>query len=86
MFTDFALMTHLYDIEQIEVVRGPSSVLYGTSAFFGVINIVTPTPTETKARVGVSAIWDGTWRGQATVGAPFLGKEGSIWAGGWGAV
>ncbi|MEO1926715.1 MAG: TonB-dependent receptor [Gammaproteobacteria bacterium] len=29
------------NIERLEVVRGPSSSLYGTSAFFGVINIIT---------------------------------------------
>lgn len=28
-------------IERIEIVRGPGSVLYGTSAMFGVINVVT---------------------------------------------
>src|SRR6185436_20275000 len=32
--------TDLADIERIEVVRGPGSVLYGTNAFSGVINIV----------------------------------------------
>lgn len=30
----------LSDIERIEVVRGPASILYGTGAFFGVINVV----------------------------------------------
>ena len=29
------------DIERVEVIRGPSSSIYGTGAFFGVINIVT---------------------------------------------
>jgi outer membrane receptor for ferrienterochelin and colicin len=29
------------DIQRIEVVRGPGSALYGTGAFFGVINLVT---------------------------------------------
>lgn len=33
-------------IEKIEVIRGPGSVLYGTNAFSGVINIVTQKPTE----------------------------------------
>ena len=33
-------------IDRIEVIRGPSSSLYGTSAFFGVINIVTKTAEQ----------------------------------------
>lgn len=32
------------EIERIEVVKGPSSVLYGTDALGGVINIITKTP------------------------------------------
>ncbi len=34
------------DIERIEVIRGPGSVLYGSHAFAGVINIITKTPAE----------------------------------------
>ncbi|MDE1460958.1 TonB-dependent receptor plug domain-containing protein [Spartinivicinus poritis] len=33
-------------IEQIEIVRGPGSVLYGTNAFAGIINIKTKQPSE----------------------------------------
>lgn len=28
-------------IERIEVVRGPASALYGTNAFFGIVNVIT---------------------------------------------
>jgi outer membrane receptor protein involved in Fe transport len=36
----------LENVERIEVVRGPGSVLYGTGALFGVINVVTRRPTQ----------------------------------------
>jgi iron complex outermembrane receptor protein len=34
------------DIEKIEIVRGPGSVLYGSHAFAGVINIITRKPED----------------------------------------
>ncbi len=34
------------DIERVEVIRGPGSVLYGSHAFAGVINIVTRRPED----------------------------------------
>ena len=37
--------------ERVEIIRGPSSPLYGTSAFFAVINIITRTGADV----------DGTW-------------------------
>jgi outer membrane receptor for ferrienterochelin and colicins len=33
-------------IDRIEVIRGPSSSLYGTNAFFGVINVITRQPSD----------------------------------------
>lgn len=37
--TEFPMDVDL--IERVEIIRGPSSSLYGTSAFFGVINVIT---------------------------------------------
>jgi len=37
--TEFILDVDL--IDHVEIIRGPSSSLYGTSAFFGVVNIIT---------------------------------------------
>ncbi len=36
----------IYDIERIEIIRGPSSALYGPNAVSGVINILTSQQTE----------------------------------------
>jgi len=38
----------LEEIEKIEVMRGPGSSLYGASAMFGVINVITKNPEKTQ--------------------------------------
>ncbi|WP_299254284.1 TonB-dependent receptor [uncultured Cytophaga sp.] len=48
---DLSRMT-VGNIKQIEIVKGPSSSLYGSEALAGVINIITQEPTE-KAGVGL---------------------------------
>lgn len=46
--TNYTIFTAfpIYTIERIEVIRGPGSVLYGTNAFTGVINVVTKNPKQ----------------------------------------
>ena len=49
---DFGELPSLVDvagIERVEVVRGPASVLYGTDAIGGVINLITRAPTYGSA-------------------------------------
>jgi iron complex outermembrane recepter protein len=45
----------LIDIERIEVIRGPSSALYGPNAVTGVINIITKKTSESKIHVNADA-------------------------------
>jgi outer membrane receptor for ferrienterochelin and colicins len=42
----------LHTIDRVEVIRGPGSVLYGTNAFNGVINIVTKHPDRPMVYAG----------------------------------
>lgn len=68
------------DIERIEVVRGPGSVLYGSSAFFGVINLVTRNRNQpTHAEAQLSTFEYGLGRARAT-GVVRLSPDAGFWA------
>src|ERR1017187_7525511 len=45
-FVDTAFLLDLDLVDRVEVIRGPSAVLYGNNAFFGVINVVTRTGAQ----------------------------------------
>jgi outer membrane receptor protein involved in Fe transport len=78
-FAGYEGRTDLDDVERIEVVRGPGSVLYGTGAFFGVINLVTRRKDAPSLKeVSVSAVDYGMIRGRTTV-QERLGEKTSIW-------
>jgi vitamin B12 transporter len=63
------------NIERIEVVRGSQSVLWGSQAIGGVVNIVTRTPTEILA-VNVAAEYG--WRETSRVVGNVSGKFGPV--------
>ncbi len=58
---------NLSDIERIEIVQGPSSLIFGASAFSGGINIITKKDTQTNAFVklegGMHALFNAEVRG-----------------------
>ena len=45
-FTGIALGASTFDINQVEILRGPQGTLYGANALAGLINIVSNNPTE----------------------------------------
>jgi outer membrane receptor protein involved in Fe transport len=78
-YIGYDFRTDIEDVERIEVVRGPGSVLYGTGAFSGVINVVTrPHDAVNGYEVGASTA-DGTV-GRARLRASYdLGGGAGVW-------
>jgi iron complex outermembrane receptor protein len=65
--TEFPLDIDL--IDHIEFMRGPGSSLYGSNAFFGVINIITRKAEDVGKEISVAAAGNATWTGRASYGA-----------------
>jgi iron complex outermembrane receptor protein len=59
-------------IDRIEVIRGPAAAVYGSSAFFAVINVVTKTGASMQGgEVAASAGSYGTYGGRASYGKTY---------------
>ena len=78
-YVGYDLRTDLEDVERIEVVRGPGSILYGTGAFSGVVNLVmSGRDTPDGREVGVSVAEDGVARARARITQHFTSDSG-VW-------
>ena len=61
-------------IERVEIVRGPSSSLYGSQAFLAVINVITRRPPHHKnLELSFAPASFGTLQGRATYGTQYHG-------------
>jgi iron complex outermembrane receptor protein len=59
-------------IDRIEVIRGPAAAVYGSSAFFAVINVVTKTGASLQGgEVAASTASYGTYAGRASYGKAY---------------
>jgi iron complex outermembrane recepter protein len=72
----------IFDVDRIEVLRGPQGTLFGSSAMGGAIRYVSPTPPYSiangRARVEGSktAHGDGNYEAQGALGVPLSGSLG----------
>lgn len=86
-FVGFDGRADLGDVQRIEFVRGPGSVLYGTGAVSGLVNVLThASERPTTAGVSVSTVGDGVGRvrgdvhfdlGEANLDASVTGAYGA---------
>lgn len=61
-------------IERVEIIRGPSSSLYGAGAFFAVINVITRKPRQLKGvEFSFAPASFGTYEGRASYGGQYHG-------------
>ncbi len=49
---------NLNNVERVEVIRGPASVLYGTNALGGVINIITDASSNPPFKTGINTYYE----------------------------
>ena len=72
--TEFLLDVDL--VERIEIIRGPSSSLYGADAFFAVINVITRKPPQLKCvELSLAPGSFGTYQGRASYGGQYRGID-----------
>jgi iron complex outermembrane receptor protein len=74
-------LTGFYDLEQVEVLRGPQGTLYGRGATAGVVNMITKKPTDQLD--GYLRLTGGNYSAytiEGALGGPLLGEtlEGRI--------
>ncbi|MDX2030243.1 MAG: TonB-dependent receptor [Blastocatellia bacterium] len=77
---------NLLSVERVEVVRGPATLLYGSSAIGGLVNAVSG---HQQAHPGVHGFFSGVGSstanlGGASAGIEFGGKNWTVWGGGGG--
>lgn len=75
-FTARDLEADLSVVDRIEVVRGPASILFGTGAFFGVINVV-PRPRVGESRHVEGVVGAGGQNGVKARAIGSVGYEGT---------
>lgn len=75
-----SLNTALFDLERIEVVKGPQSTFYGRNAFSGAINYISkaPDPGKLSGRLGGEAGNGGLWAMEGSLNLPIVEGKAAI--------
>ncbi|MCF6169461.1 MAG: TonB-dependent receptor [Bacteroidales bacterium] len=69
---------NLQNIDHIEVIKGPMSVVYGSNALAGVINIITKDPDKQKVAVNSEAYFESVGQYNFSLGGSYAWKKNSF--------
>ena len=76
-FSGIGMIASLFDVEQVEVLRGPQGTRYGANALGGLIKIKTRDPSARQdMRVEVGAGGDGLWTAGIAAGGAMPAGDG----------
>jgi iron complex outermembrane recepter protein len=80
-----AINTQLFDVDRVEVLRGPQGTLFGRNATGGLIHFLTRRATEEELNgyVEAGAADFGTWTVEGAVGGAFTDRVRGRFAGRW---
>jgi outer membrane receptor protein involved in Fe transport len=84
-FSGIGMIASTFDVEQVEVLRGPQGTRYGANALGGLIKVKTRDPVPASAfDTELSVGGDGLWSAGAAAGGALA--SGEDWEGAWRAV
>jgi outer membrane receptor for ferrienterochelin and colicins len=71
---------NLSNIERIEIIEGPMSVIYGTDALGGVINLITKKPTSRQYTIGLNTYYEtvGTYNADMNAGLRYKNVQMAV--------
>ena len=75
-FGELPALVGVASVERVEVVRGPASVLYGSDAIGGVVNVITRSPSQQGLHGGMGYLY-GTAGEQQRATGRLLGRFGA---------
>jgi iron complex outermembrane receptor protein len=77
-YSSFSVFPQIFDLERVEVLRGPQGTLFGAGAEGGAVRFITPEPSLTsfsvygRAEIGTTEKGAESWEVGAAVGGPLI--------------
>ena len=78
-FSGIGMVATLFDVEQVEVLRGPQGTRYGANALAGLIKVKTRDPVPERELSVEATVGGDALVGAGTVAGGAVGESGSAW-------